>query len=79
MGNTVVIGVRVPKWVKKELEKLGIDYSREIREYLINRVREERAKRLIKEIDELAEKIGYIKGNLSSEFIREDRDWNWRK
>ncbi|OYT58821.1 MAG: antitoxin [Desulfurococcales archaeon ex4484_217_1] len=79
MGNTVVIGVRVPKWVKKELEKLGIDYSREIREYLINRVREERAKRLIKEIDELAEKIGYIKGNLSSEFIREDRDWNWGK
>jgi len=79
VGNTVVIGVRVPKWVKKELEKLGIDYSREIREYLINRVREERAKRLIKEIDELAEKIGYIKGNLSSEFIREDRDWNWRK
>jgi len=79
VGNTVVIGVRVPKWVKKELEKLGIDYSREIREYLINRVREERAKRLIKEIDELAEKIGYIKGNLSSEFIREDRDWNWGK
>lgn len=74
MGKSVVIGVRIPKWVKEELEKLGIDYSREIREYLIRRVREEKAKRLIEEIDRLSEKIGRVKGNLSSEFIREDRD-----
>ncbi len=77
MGSTVVIGVRIPRWVKEELEKLGIDYSREIREYLIRRVREERAKRLINEIDELARKIGRLGGNLSSEFTREDRDRDW--
>ncbi len=43
---SVVLSVRVPKWLKEELERLGIDYSREIREYLERRVREELAKRL---------------------------------
>lgn len=74
MGGSTVIGVRVPRWVKEELERLGIDYSREVREYLIRRVREERARRLINEIDKLAERIGRLRGNLSSEFIREDRE-----
>ncbi len=77
MGKTVVIGVRVPKWVKEELERLNIDYSKEIREYLIKRIREERARRILKEINLLRARIGRIKGNLSAEFIREDRDRGW--
>ena len=77
VGGSVVIGVRVPRWVKEELERLGIDYSRELREYLIRRVREERAKRLIREMDKIMEEIGRVKGNLSADFIREDRDGGW--
>jgi len=71
---SVVIGVRVPRKLKEELEKLGINYAEEIREYLARRVREEKAKRLIKEIEEFRRSIGVVKGNLSAEFIREDRD-----
>jgi len=71
---SVVIGIRIPRKLKEELEKLGINYTEEIREYLVRRVREERAKRLIKEIEEFRRSIGFIKGNLSAEFIREDRD-----
>ncbi len=74
MGETVVIGIRVPRWLREELERLGIDYSREVREYLMRRVREERAKRLIREIEELSKAIGRVRGNLSAEIIREDRD-----
>lgn len=74
MSNTTVIGVRVPKWVKEELKKLGIDYAREVREYLIKRVREERARRLIKEVNEFRRKVGRVEGNLAAEFVREDRN-----
>ncbi len=74
MGNTTVIGVRVPKWVKEELERLGINYAEEVRKYLIRRVREERAKRLISEVLEFRRRISPIKGNLAAEFVREDRD-----
>ncbi len=77
MSGSVVIGVRVPRWVKEELERLGIDYRREVREYLIRRAREERAKRLIREIDELMRSIGRVEGNLAAELIREDRDRGW--
>ncbi len=77
MSSSVVIGIRVPRWVKEELERLEIDYAEELRRYLIKRVREERAKRLIREIDELMESIGSVKGNLAAELIREDRDRDW--
>ena len=77
MGGTVVIGVRVPKWVKEELERLRIDYAREVREYLIRRVREERARRLIREIDGLMESMGLVEGNLAARLVREDRDKDW--
>lgn len=39
MSKTVVIGVRVPKELKDELDRLGIDYSKEIREFLKRLVR----------------------------------------
>ena len=73
---SVVIGVRIPKRLKEEIEKLGINYSEEIRQYLEKRVREERARRLIARIEALRKKIKPIEENLSAELIREDRDKN---
>ena len=70
---STVIGVRVPRKLKEELERLGINYAEEVREFLLRRVREERAKRLIKEIEEFMKNVGTVEGNLSAEFIREDR------
>ncbi len=73
---SVVIGVRVPRRLKEELEELGINYADEIRRYLEQRVREERAKRLIERIEEFRKRIKPIEENLSAELIREDRDEN---
>lgn len=70
---SVVIGVRVPRKLKKELEELGIDYTREIKEFLARRIREEKAKKLAREIEEFKSRLKPIRGNLSAEFIREDR------
>ena len=71
---STVIGVRIPRKLKEELERLGINYAEEVREFLLRRVREERAKRLIKEIEEFMKNVGAVEGNLSAKFIREDRN-----
>ncbi len=72
---SVVLSVRIPKWLKEELDRLGIDYSREIREFLERRVREELAKRLEARYEELLRDSPLIRGgNLAVEFIREDRN-----
>ena len=73
MGNTVVIGVRVPRWVKEELERLGIDYAEEIREFLLNRIREEKLRRLAARMDEIRRRAKRVEGNLSAEVVREGR------
>jgi len=74
MGSTTVIAVRIPKRLKEELEELGIDYAEEIRRFLEQRVREEKAKRLLKEVEEIVRSVPRIRGNLAAEFVREDRD-----
>ena len=70
---SVVIGVRVPKRLRKELEDLGINYSEEVRKFLEDLVRKKKAEKILKELEDLERSIGRIKGNLSVEFIREDR------
>ncbi|MEZ0320213.1 MAG: antitoxin [Pyrobaculum sp.] len=69
---SVVIGVRIPKRLKEELEKLGIDYAKEIKEYLQRRVREEKAKRLAEALDRLVETP--VEEDYSTKWIREDRE-----
>ncbi len=71
---SVVIGIRIPRKLKEELEALGINYAEEIRRYLEKRVREEKARRLIEEIESIRKNIRYIDENLSAKIIREDRD-----
>jgi len=71
---SVVIGVRIPRKLKEELEELGINYAEEIRQYLEKRVREERAKRLLDKIESFRKKISVIDDNLSAKLIREDRE-----
>lgn len=80
VSKTTVIGVRIPQKLKEELEELNINYTKEIRQYLEKRVKEEKAKKLIKEINNFMKQIKPINQNLSAEMIREDReerDQNW--
>ncbi|MCY0891178.1 MAG: antitoxin [Pyrobaculum arsenaticum] len=69
---SVVIGVRIPKKLKEELEQLGIDYARKIREYLQRRVKEEKAKKLAEALDKLIEQA--IEKDYSTTWIREERE-----
>ena len=78
LGSSIVIGIRVPKWVKEELDKLGIDYTREMREFIMKRLEEEKMKRLSSRMDQIRKRTKRVEGNLSALVIREsrDRDWN---
>ena len=71
-----VIAVRVPKRLKKELQELNMDYADDVRECLERKVKAEKLKRLMKEIDifrsELAKKTGTTAS--SADIIREDRE-----
>lgn len=71
---SIVIGVRVPKRLKEDLERLGINYSREIRNFLERRVREEKLKLVLRKIKRIRQNIGQIDGNLVSLFMNEERD-----
>ena len=71
---STVISIRIPKKMKKELEELRIDYTNEIRIYLERRIREEKIKRILSELEKIHKKTGYIKGSHAVKFIREDRD-----
>nr|WP_181953745.1 antitoxin [Pyrobaculum arsenaticum] len=51
---------------------MGIDYAREIREYLQRRVKEEKAKKLAEALDKLIEQA--IEKDYSTTWIREERE-----
>ena len=71
-----VIAVRVPKKLKAELQELNLDYAEDIREYLERRVKAEKLKQVMKEIDEFRNKLGKKTGitESSADIIREDRE-----
>ena len=71
---SVVIGVRIPEKLRKEMEELGIDYSKEIREYLEKRVREEKTKRILRKLNDLQSRTKRIDDNLAPKIIREERE-----
>ncbi len=74
MSKSVVISVRIPKELKDELEELGIDYSKEVREFLKRLVRARKAEELIRQAEEIQRQSKKVRDNLSARVIREDRD-----
>ena len=69
--------MRALRWVKEKLEKLGINYSEEIKEFLLNRIKEEKMKRLAISMDKIRERTKGVEDNLSAKAIRESRDKGW--
>jgi len=56
MGS-VVVSVRVPKWVKEKLEKYGIDISSFIKKRLLEEIERIEREELGKDLDILKEKL----------------------
>ncbi len=71
---STVIHVRIPRKMKEELERYGLNISIEVRRLLELRLRALRLKELLQEIEK--EEIP-VKHD-STKLIREDRDRTWR-
>lgn len=71
---SVVVSVRIPKWLKEELEELSVDYASEVRAFLLELVRRRKAERIKQEMDRIRSSLKGIEGNLAAELVREDRD-----
>jgi hypothetical protein len=71
-----VIGIRIPKKLKKELQELNIDYADDIKAYLEKKVKMEKLKQVMKEVDKFRTESGKKTGvtESSADIIREDRD-----
>ena len=71
-----VIAVRVPKKLKDELQNLNIDYAEDVRECLERKVKVEKLRRFMREIDAFRNELGKKTGITvsSADIIREDRD-----
>ncbi len=69
-----VISIRIPRKLKEELEKLDINYTALIKEYLEELVRREKARRLKEAMEDFKASIQPVDDNLAAELIREDRD-----
>jgi len=54
---SIVISVRVPKWVKKKLEEYGINIADLVRKKLIEEINKIEEERLAIELEELKEKL----------------------
>ncbi len=62
--------VRIPKRLKEEMRKLPVDWQGEVRAFIENRVRVEKARMMIEEAKRLRGETRMVS---SADLIREDR------
>jgi hypothetical protein len=71
-----VIGIRVPKKLKEELQELNLDYAEEVRACFEKMVKQKKLEQVLKEVDRHREEF-YKKHGLTpsaADIIRRDRD-----
>ncbi len=71
---SVVVSVRVPRRVKEELERAGVNVAEEVRRYLEALAARERRRRLMEEWERLLEEAEPSPGGFAAGSVREDRD-----
>jgi hypothetical protein len=71
-----VIGIRVPKKLKQELQELNLDYAEEVRACLERMVKMKKLKKALEEVNEFRNRLGKKTGLTASgvDIIREDRE-----
>ncbi len=70
---SVTVSIRIPEWLKKTLEELGIDWYKETRTHLENLVKGELRRKVLNRSDETRKTIGRMT-TPAAKLIREDRE-----
>jgi len=71
---SAVISIRIPKKLKEESEKLGINIKETVQKAIIQAVEEEKAKRITESLVELAENMENLSEEDWVKAVRESRD-----
>ncbi len=71
---STVISVRVPKEVKEELDRLGVDYSEEVRRLFEDIIRRRRMEEAVETLRRFRSSIGEVEGDLAAEIVRGERE-----
>jgi len=71
-----VITVRIPDGVKAKMREVNINWSEEIRKFIIQRIKEEERKRNLQKALEILERKESVERGFSAKSVREDRDSN---
>jgi hypothetical protein len=71
-----VVSVKVPLKVKQEMQKVkdSVKWSEEIRNFILEKLEEERRKENIENAEEVLRKVRSLPEGSSVKFVREDRD-----
>ncbi|RLG57490.1 MAG: hypothetical protein DRN88_02485 [Candidatus Hydrothermarchaeota archaeon] len=68
-----VISVKVSDEIKRKMKEIEINWSEEIRNYILKKIKEKEKEKILKEIKEMLKEIKVEEGTASS-IVREDRD-----
>lgn len=68
-----VVSVKVPEAVKKKMRQVEINWSEEIRGYILKKIKEMEKEQKLKEIREMIRGVKVPKGTAAA-LVREDRD-----
>jgi len=71
-----VITVRVPDRIKAKMREININWSEEIRKFIIQRIEEEERKKNLQKALEILEGRKSVERGFSAKSVREDRDSN---
>ena len=68
-----VISVKVSDEIKRKMKEIEINWSEEIRNYILKKIKEKEKEKILKEIKDMLKEIKVEEGTASS-IVREDRD-----
>ncbi len=68
-----VVSVKVSDEIKRKMKEIEINWSEEIRNYILRKIKEKEKEKILKEIKEMLKEIKVEEGTASS-IVREDRD-----
>ncbi|HIH73230.1 MAG: Uncharacterized protein XD43_0026 [Thermococcales archaeon 44_46] len=71
-----VITVRVPDEIKAKMKGININWSEEIRQFIIQRIEEEERKKNLQKALEILKGRKNVEKGFSAKSVREDRDSN---
>ena len=71
-----VVSFRIPKELKRSMQRAGVNWSEELRKFIEAKVRECVGRKALEEIDAMLADLPRTERGTARRYVREDRDGN---